>query len=656
VQSYIGIGIGRGGSRLPGFLHGRALLFLALLTAGTGCGAGQGTARFAQVQQKTVYGPLASKSTAPTPSGAASSAEPGDASVQHSDCELRLYIEQAPGQGAFGVEAGALGVAVVERDGKDWIDGVCIKRVDRQLQLPASMQIAGDEGLGRFCRDEPTPNQTIASGGTRETTSVCQWNGVFHTARPFTFTIVARPDTRIDRYVQFIRVYRNGELMAAWNAGSDTPDASRVVIEGSPLRTGFWAPTQPPHESPIDLRLIPADADLSDVVDLAVRDDKKRFEQRISRALKAGANEMLPIGSPARASLDCLKERLAHAQNQILKVVRGEVQLPNLETGCTMQLDLGDQPALSEAFSKLSDTTHERLARLEREAQATLDKAGDQLERELPPVRAKALADGAQQLLGAHPAIRSAVELELSKRNLDVVQFLERAEDAGFEGTNLAALRALYADFKALVHDVDAQVRLALRTVDEARMLSVTLFQEARSVGTDSNRQAQIFDAVVRSLEEEPSTFEARRDNPPLLTGEQKVAMEYSDRWQGFMFAPWNGVPIQVTDEAVADLNASVAVPLLDVGGVRLQWGSTRFSEARLSLGFGYTSTEVEGENGEQTNTAAFLPFISLGLGTFRVGFGIAATSAISEFKERYRAIVGVDLFKLISGSNVEVL
>mgnify|MGYP001579254369 CR=1 FL=1 len=36
-----------------------------------------------------------------------------------------------------------------------------------------------------------------------------------------------------------MRVYRNGDLMAAWNHASDQPTPSTITIDGNPLRTGF---------------------------------------------------------------------------------------------------------------------------------------------------------------------------------------------------------------------------------------------------------------------------------------------------------------------------------------------------------------------------------------------------------------------------------
>jgi hypothetical protein len=296
---------------------------------------------------------------------------------------------------------------------------------------------------------------------------------------------------------------------------------------------------------------------------------------------------------------------------------------------------------------------------LKEKAELELEEARKKLEAKLPDAAKKALEDGAQALLEkTSQKVRDAVAKRLTEGNKPtLVQFLEREREAlGLPKVEITELNDLYDSFSKLAKDVDAQIASALRSVDEARALALSLYEEARRVGTDTERQAQIFGAIAASLRDQGEVFEARRDNPPLLPSEQKLRMEYSDHWQSFLLAPWNGVPIRVGSDSEADLTAAVAVPLLDVFGVRVQWGKSRFADARVAIGIGYTSTERVNDDGTKQAKQAALPNISLGLGTFKVGLGMVTVKAGPDVHDRLRFIVGADLLKLITGSNVEAL
>jgi hypothetical protein len=597
------------------------------------------------------------------------------------DCELRLYIEQDHSEGTYGVPDQHLGVAVVERlpnvsqsdapvqpqptsDAKEppipVRDGVCIKRKDRPLELPATVLVTGvDQGyLERFCVDEERMSTVRISVENKEPMHACAWNGAFHASKPFSFTLVTAKEEQVADYVELVRVYRNGDLMAAWNRASDQIKKYEVKIEGNPLRSGFWSATIPPHLAAMDLRIVPRGSPVGDAVFLKVRDDNSRFLKRASEALKAGADEALPKDSPARKSLNCLKKRILHGKAQVLKVVRGEIPVPQLDDEkCEMPLGLEYGTPLSDAYEKSKHVTREELARLKERTETELEKAQDKLEAKLPEEARKALEEGAKALYdAASEKVREAVAKRLdTPPKLTLVAFLEKEREAlGLPETEIKNLNGLYDTFLKLSKDVDAQIASALRSVDEARALALDLYEEARRIGTDTERQAQIFSAMVTNLQTQEDVFEARRDNPPLLAGEQKLAMEYSDTFQTFLLAPWNGVPIRVGSDAEADLNAAVAVPLLDVFGFRVQWAKSRFADFRVAAGIGYTATERVNEDGSEQSKSTFLPNVSVGLGTFKVGFGAVTASAGPKFHDRLRVIVGADLLKLISGSNVE--
>jgi hypothetical protein len=616
-----------------------------LLAFATGCSNTLAQARFAQTERKFVNG------AAEAPPKTLASGAKATAAPPPGDCELRLYVEQAPSGGYYGVDPGHLGVAVVERSGDRLIDGVCVKKQGVPLELPATILVASpdDDALDRFCFGQSEASKI----GSRNVVA-CKWNGRFHAARPFTFTLVTAENQQVGDFVEFLRVYRNGDLMAAWNRASDQPDPRRVVVEGNPLRSGFWAATLPPHLAAMDFRIIPRGTPITDAVNLTVRNDSERSRERITRALEAAADEALPKDSPARKSLECMKMAVLDAQDQVLKIVRGDIGMPSLDPKCQMPLGLEHGTPLSDAYKDKKNQARDKLVEFKNKADEELQKVPKALEAKLPPKVQEILSDGAERLLQANPDLKA--KIDRARGAQDLVEFLKQGTAiAGLDAAEAEKLEKLYESFQALVKDIDKQVTVALRIVDEARALSIELFEEASRIGSDTNRQAQIFNAFAESLRDQGGVFEARRDNPPLLAGEQKIPMEYSDRWQAFAFAPWNGVPIR-TNDAEADLNAAVAIPLVDAFGVRYQWGKSRFADARLAVGGGFTSTERVSEDGSKVDKAAILPNVSLGLGTFKIGVGAVTVKAGPKPHDYVRVIVGADLLKLMTGSNVEAL
>jgi hypothetical protein len=621
-----------------------SILSLALLVAG--CVPGS-AARFAQVQDRHLQGSAAPPAAAPK------------------DCELRLYMEQRESRGAVnGIRKGALGAAVVERKGGQYVDGACLKHKGQRLELPASFLIASENGqdLERFCRDGTRqPGQTLddGAGGGPSTVDVCTWNGRFHSARPFSLMFLTDPARAVGDYVEFVRVYRNGDLVAAWNRSSDQPTAHKLEIRGDSLTiAGPLAASLPPHLSAMDLRVIPRDASVTEAIDLRVRDDRQRFKTRVVNALQAGANEALPQDSPARASLKCLKERVLHAESQIRRLINGEVGEYQPDALCTLPLTTatGTTP-LSDEYARFSNQGRDQLQQLKTNALSTLLNVGAELQAKIESAQAKALLDGEQALLArASAAVQSAVLARLGGGNqadqLKALQaLLVSHAGLGLTDNDLQQLQSFYAQSQNLVHDVDAQVKAALAAVDESRLLAESLYDEARRVAATPERQAQIFNAVAQSLSHQGDVFEPRRDNPPLLAGEQQIGMEYADVFQVFAGAVWNAVPFRLNDRERVDFNETVAVPILDLVGMRWQWSKNRFSEFRLATGVGYTRTK-EGDG--STSAEAALPNLSATFGTAKVGLGWAFSKNISD-RDRWRLLVGADLFKLITGSNVEV-
>src|SRR5882724_3375393 len=230
-------------------------------------------------------------------------------------CDVRMFIEQRPGAGPEGISEGRLGAIIAESiSEQQLVNGVCIKRPGEPLALPASTMIAAVEASpkrARFCRNDEG-DYTVVDPGTAAAVPVkaCIWNGVFHSARPFTVTLLTDPAHSVGDYVECLRVYRNGDLMAAWNRVSDQIAPYRVVIPGQSLTSGIFAASHPPHLSDMDIRVIPRDDSVVQAVDTATRDDYARFKTTLKAALGAAVDAWLPPDTPERKSFDCLKSEL----------------------------------------------------------------------------------------------------------------------------------------------------------------------------------------------------------------------------------------------------------------------------------------------------------------------------------------------------------
>jgi hypothetical protein len=586
-----------------------------------------------------------------------------------------LQIEQLPKGGTnplYEISPGQVGAIVVERtaNGTSLRRGVCIKRHGEQLLLPASMLIAAatdNSDLTRFCANRAQTNdldndpvqknltgETPAFNLHQEASNVvarklfaCTWNGIFHSSRPFTVTLVAQDGDKVSNYVEYLRIYRNGDLLAAWNRASDQRDTRRVVIPGSMLTTNIFAATQPPHLSAMDIRVIPRDEAVSQTVDTQARSDRQQFESRLLEAGKAAIDIGLPKDSKERHDLECLRAKILAASRQIKRVVNGEVQTLSIDPTCTYDLLAGGESPISIEYGDLKNQAQDKLDALRRRAEDQIAAWKADLERKVPAA-ALTIANGllvhALQSLGASTAAVQCIEALPASLDFDCVRTIASSNP----NVKSALDQAL-----ATIRVVDSDLKLAAETADETRLLAERLYDDAKQIVSSPAKQEQIFNAFAQSLNAQGSVFEARRDNPALLAGEQKIDMAYGDKWQTFLFAPWNGIPMRVNNNVGADFSAAVAVPLIDVVGFRYQWARSRFADLRFATGIGYTTTQGPSSTAQQS---AALLNASIGLGTMKIGLGFVAGQGLGNGVDRLRLLVGLDLYKLLTGSNTELL
>jgi len=620
--------------------------------------------------QDEVVSPIARPAkSAPSVNGATKvEAASRDGAPSDDACEVRMFLEQLPGRGVSDGEIGAV-IAEQVTDGS-LINGHCIKRPGQSLQLPAAMLIAAPEGrptLERFCRsdedekdyqfalsvlaDEKAEGSQKSSAATRPV-KACTWNGIFHSARPFTLTLLAKKGQSLGQYVDFLRVYRNGDLVGAWNRASDRETISKIALSGDSLVAGIFAATQPPHLSDMDIRVIPRSDGIRQEVDTAVVDAHARFRARLSVAVDAVRGLVL---SPSESqSLECLRESLRLSVRRIERVVSDQVVVPS-DAPCDT-LTKG-QPELQALSTEYRDAKKKGLADLEKlraEAYARIDELKRIVIEKLP--EQQQLLIEKMLVMAFHSTKESLNDAQRAAVVACKAELVDRDPRANCGKAILEAsptLEGEYGKLTGVLRVIDGDLTFLTQTVDEAMALADRLADKVKGIGSDPNRQAQVFNAFAQSLAAQGDVFEPRRDNPPLLVGEQKLDLKYADKFQFFTLAPWNGVPIRVKGSTGADFTAAIAIPLVDILGGRYQWGVSRFAELRGAFGLGYVQTE---EPNSDSKRSAALPNLSLGVGTFRVGVGVAVGKGFGSTGERVRLIAGVDLFKLLSGSNVEAL
>ena len=91
--------------------------------------------------------------------------------------------------------------------------------------------------------------------------------------------------------------------------------------------------------------------------------------------------------------------------------------------------------------------------------------------------------------------------------------------------------------------------------------------------------------------------------------------------------------------------------------GLRYQWATSRLAEVRGAFGVTALSftTKDEKDPASDISQLRFAPEFNLGLGNLKLGISYAVGGSGLTGEERVRFLVGADLYKLISGNNLEV-
>jgi hypothetical protein len=533
------------------------------------------------------------------------------------ECELRLYIEHTNADGVLGmsaVEVSTNKLADGSKPAKAVTDGVCVKHIGAPLELPSRIVMAAKD-MTDF--DPICDGKQFALPDDER--SGCVWNHTFRNRYPFTFTFVAN-DGKISDHLSLVRVYRNGSLIARYNAASQLQNDQVLTLEADEIKVPSHPfVTYPPHLAALDLRILPAGATIDEsLLSETVVDYAERAKERAKLLLDAAAQATDPALKP---ELTCASSRIQRLKAQAEAIIDKSVVVPSLDPACGA-------------------------------ADVTLPK-------DLTSVR---------ELYGSKKA---AIKQQLSELTTKELEQLSLIKDA------LPKVRSAIADklkneTKALAA-LDKQIEAAAQSCDDALAVAQRLRSTARDVMRNKETQARIYEASVAAMEQQGGVFEQYKDNPPPLPDERQLDMHHGQRFQGYMFSPWNGLPVSVAPGgSFGELQLASAIPILDVAGFRFQWSKSRFADFRAAVGCMYFSDEVPVTkqttdamgvvSDEATTEKRFHGALqaNLGLANFKFGMawvpGTTQPGARNKFENEFRLLVGSDLLKLILGNNVEAL
>lgn len=538
-------------------------------------------------------------------------------------------------------------IAVDPDDGKP---GTCIKRDGRALEVPQAVWLTSGN-LERYTTEESIPfglpllkrNMTslcadekadsLPSTAGSSGVEICQWNGVYRQKYPMSFTFRTERKDALANYVSMIRVYHNGSKVFAWDDTSAT--ATTVFVPASALYNG-----REPYDTAIDLHVVPADVEVDvQKLEAGLAQARRPWLEDVAEAGLATLKSELLKGTGLEKSIDCFEARLRdlmHDGATFINAGGSSIAVPpapSMPPGCT-GANLKD-PRLAEAFEKLKRQGYA-------EAKATKEAI---------------LADLATISTGAATfADQSLKDLLASYQAWKMTETarLRRA------GTFQAA-----ADIEAAIREADRIIAQAARLADNAVLAARAgekavrdALDTAIALSKNTKKQAELFAAFTHRLEESGGPFDPRRENPLPTDGVSVLQMKYRDVFQVYGFGPWSGVPVRIQGNDEAQFAATTLVPILDVAGVRWQWGEERMKEIRLAAGVMYYADQPleEGdETKEQPEEQRFGSQLNLSIFGLRIG-GVVPFDGWDDVTNEFRMVFGADLYKLISGQNLEAL
>jgi hypothetical protein len=534
--------------------------------------------------------------------------------------------------------------------------GVCIKRAGQPLRIPDKIRLASPNlpafllgGSFFLTRTNWSPICREDSLRQLDQPSSCEWNGAYRAKFPLDIRILATKGRKLRDFVKLVRVYENGSAVYRWNDSSY--DTEIAILHKSILDHSL------PFDAELDLQVLPATATVDPAqLTAELAPAREAWMSQVRRAATESLKQIVESDPALSAAADCLAWQVRKVQydvDQLIESVR--VTSPGARPEkCD---DVALPPIAKESW--LSEYQQAKKSG-EVQLQATRERTRQAIEREVQQIAAKLDISKGQ----AEEALKSLKESGAAALKARIAQAGNTEEGKKLKAalqrlpTQVAQAEERLTQLIGTADDVKTALGMLGTTVDRA-------VDRANRLAKSSADQAEQVSSLVARLEAAGGPFADRKANPDPLPESQVVRMRYREHFQRFMFAPWHGIPIRVTGPNVGtELSAGNAVPGLDLFGMRWQWGRSRFQEARFGLGGFYypdkapTTDPTTGATTGTTNVYHFAFDANGSIGTLHLGFGYAVgdSSAFQERKDRIRLIVGLDLYKLIVGENIEAM
>jgi hypothetical protein len=541
---------------------------------------------------------------------------------------------------------------------------VCVLAADGPIAVPRDFKIwmndrASWDNYGLCLDGVEHPSAEVA---------VCRWNGVFRDSYPWTFVFTGK---NVADAAQAVRVFRNGELVWTW---VPRPGArlEELVIEGKDLLGHLI-----PQDSAIDVRILPAGVTVDQSV-LAAKVEKRpsQWQVQLGIAREALLSSPSVAGGILREKVECLHHRVELVNHYAGRIAGATAGKPSTPAGC--DADVPSPPAESllakyrtlrgKAAGEVDDAEQELKQSISAYRERLGKKEREQLAKFEEQTRLFWEGKGTWWPAGSHTDAERAAYLKDMEDPAVLRSVVAGGVPSVWNGRvpTEAELwwlrtRGTPAELALVLRQADALVSQGLGAVDDTLALVSELRKDAVRVASSPDEQARLFLRTAQSLQNTP-IFDGRVDNPEPLPGERALTMKYSDHWQWFSIAPWNAFPVSLKGKA--EFDGANLIPIVDLLGWRYQFSGSRLGDLRVGVGATVLAFTVRKEQtlaGGGTELVdreqlRIVPEANVGFANVKLGVARAFRPPNAwQDHEEWRLLVGADLYKLVSGKNVEV-
>lgn len=552
----------------------------------------------------------------------------------------------------------------------------CLKTEGEVVKLP-------DQFLLRM-KSEAVDTLDICNPGARKDDGdkdiECVWNRQFRDEYPISFVFFTKDGSDLSDHLRLIRVYRNGELAYRWIANDSYPDSPLVgkkslIVPGAQLRRSLM-----PHLSPIDIRVVGVETTvLPEVYEEEVAAKTSKLEVQLNAALNGALGSSVFAKGKLKDELDALKteaEEIAQKTKDLLTVTRSPQEVKDCKTAAKEGDDEKRASAsLHDLYCNMRNNTATDIqaqeANVERQIAKELDRLGIKGDLALKKFKEETSnywfarnqsQDGWAEFFEAAskrnllPKLATAQTIdELKAMATDAKLTLPANADKAF--LVWLDLRASDAVLKDILAQGDAIMQSATTLMDDSHKLFDQMRTDVQALIDDDSKKMQLIQDIHASLDQ-TTVFDAYAENPSLLKGESYLPMLYADKFQFFGLAPWNGVAVRADQGLETQFNATNAIPIIDVFGMRWQFSRNRWGDFRVGIGSAFLSESIKQDDGTKKDVLSVIPELGVSIANFHIAAGHVLYSG-NPFPgfwttERVRFLIGVDLYKMISGRNIE--